>query len=74
MPVYEEATKIVELGEELDIIFELTGVPAVRQILRAKLQASGNRPTVIVPEIVVRLLWSFIGEGVELSGPVRDEY
>ena len=62
------------MGDKVDIIFDLTGVPAVRQILREKMQKMENRHTVIVPEVIVRLIWSFLGEGEELTGPVREGY
>ena len=74
VPVYEDASEIAGLGDKVDIIFDLTGVPSVRQALRDKLQETGNRHTVIVPEIFARLLWSFLDEGVMLTGPVRSGY
>ena len=35
--VFTDASEIAALGDEVDIIFDLTGVPAVRQALRDKL-------------------------------------
>ncbi len=62
VPVFEDAVEVTSLGEEIDIIFDLTGDPAVRQRLRASLQASGNRHTVIAPEVVAQLLWLFFSD------------
>jgi len=72
--VYTDAVDIAELGEKVDVIFDLTGVPSIRQALRDKLQAQGNHHTVLVPEVIARLLWSFLEEGVSLSGPLRSGY
>jgi len=72
--VFTDAAEIAALGDHLDIIFDLTGVPAVRQALREKLQETGNRNTVIVPEVFARLLWSFLEYGAELAAPVRKGY
>ena len=74
VPVYTDATEIADLGDKVDIIFDLTGVHSVRQALRDKLQEMDNHHTVIVPEVFARLLWSFLEEGVDLSGPQRGGY
>lgn len=52
--------EIVAMGNEIDIIFDLTGIPDVRKELREKLLASNNHHTVIAPETIVRLIWSLI--------------
>lgn len=74
VPVYADAVEVVDLGENVDIIFDLTGVPSIRQALRVKLQEKNNHHTVLVPEVFARLLWSFLEEGVDLSGPLRSGY
>ena len=71
VPVYTDAAEIVELSDEVDIIFDLTGVPSVTQDLRDSLEMTGNRHTVVVPEVVARLLWEFLEEGVPLLAPIR---
>lgn len=52
--------EIVELGNNIDILFDLTGNPEVRKELREKMSASGNRHTVIASETIARLIWSLI--------------
>jgi homoserine dehydrogenase len=37
VPVHTNASGIVELGDQVDIIFDLTGVPSVRQEVHDKL-------------------------------------
>lgn len=62
VPVFEDALKVIDLGENIDIIFDLTGNANLRQELRNKLQSTNNRHTVIAPEVFARLLWNFFGE------------
>ena len=69
---YENATDIVEMGEKVDIIFDLTGSPETRQALRKGMMDSGNKHTVIAPEMMAKLLWMFFedtdGMSVEKGG------
>ena len=53
---------VVALGHEVDVIFELTGLPQVRRELRDKLVASQNRQTVIASESIVRVIWALISD------------
>jgi len=56
---FENAVDVVQLGEEVDIIFDLTGNDETRQALRKGMMDSDNRHTVIAPEMMARLLWMF---------------
>jgi predicted dinucleotide-utilizing enzyme len=56
--------KLIGIGDELDILFDLTDVTAVRQELREKLRASGNRHMVIATENIARMIWALIASGV----------
>ncbi|MFS2005007.1 homoserine dehydrogenase [Duganella sp. CT11-25] len=49
--------QIVALGTGVDILFDLTGIPAVRREIREKLMAQGNHHTVIASETIARLIW-----------------
>ena len=53
---------VVAMGDAIDIIFDLTGLPAVRSELRTKLRDSNNTHSVIASETVTRLIWALIGE------------
>jgi ketol-acid reductoisomerase len=53
---------IVALGDRIDVIFELTGLPGVRKELREKLTAANNRHTVIASETIVRVIWALISD------------
>ena len=53
---------IVTMGNGIDVIFDLTGIPDVRKELREKLQASRNHHTVIASETIARLIWSLVDD------------
>ena len=50
--------EIVALGTGIDILFDLTGIPAVRREIREKLMAQGNHHTVVASETIARLIWT----------------
>ena len=54
--------EIVAMGDKIDIIFELTGIPGVRKELREKLLVANNAHTVIASETIVRLIWSLLSD------------
>ncbi len=54
--------EIVAMGNAIDIIFDLTGIPDVRRELREKLLASNNSHTIIASETIVRLIWSLVSD------------
>ncbi|KRI01554.1 homoserine dehydrogenase [Curvibacter sp. PAE-UM] len=53
---------IVALGNRIDVIFDLTGIPEVRRELRDKLVAAKNAHTVIASETIVRVIWALISQ------------
>ena len=54
--------EIVALGDAVDIIFDLTGIPDVRKELREKLLVANNNHTVIASETIARLIWSLVND------------
>ena len=64
--------KLIGIGDELDILFDLTDVTAVRQELREKLRASGNRHTIIATENITRMIWALIASGADLPRSLSD--
>ena len=58
--------ELVAMGTGIDILFDLTDVAAVRQELREKLQASGNRHTIVATENIARMIWALISSGADL--------
>ncbi len=65
--VYKDAIDVVEMGDAVDIIFDLTGSKETRQALRQGMQTSNNKHTVIAPEVMARLLWMFFGSDVTVG-------
>jgi len=65
--------ELAELGDGLDVLIDVTGVPAVRESLRKAMQETGNHHTVIVHEMVVQLMLSLLnGELVRLKHDTQD--
>ena len=58
--------ELVGMGTGIDILFDLTDVAGVRQELREKLRASGNRHTIVATENIARMIWALISSGAEL--------
>ena len=65
---FENAVDVVQMGEAVDIIFDLTGSSDTRQALRKGMMDSDNRHTVIAPEMMARLLWMFFDGSTAMGG------
>ncbi len=74
VPVFEDALEVIKMGENVDIIFDLTGSEELRKNLRAKLFETNNRHTVLAPEVFAHLLWSFFGETTMLPQSAKTGY
>ena len=60
--------ELARLGETLDVLIDVTGVPKVREALRQHMQDSGNQHTIIMHEVIVQLMLSLSkGELVRLK-------
>lgn len=62
IPVFEDALDLVDLGDKVDIIFNLTENPSVDVSMNLRLMKNKNRHTVIVPVMVAKLLQVFFTE------------
>ena len=67
VPVFENALDVVGMGENVDVIFDLTGDADLRQKLRQGMMDSNNRHTVIAPEIFAQLLYMFFDDDYVLK-------
>lgn len=67
VPVFRDALDVTTLGDQIDIIFDLTGNSRLRQELRLKLIETRNQHTVIATEILARLLWHFFEQPMQLK-------
>lgn len=63
---------LVELGTEIDIVIDVTGVHAVRETLRKAMVDSGNQHTLIMHERIAMLLLS-LSAGKLIEGKHGDE-
>ncbi|MDX1811113.1 MAG: homoserine dehydrogenase [Gammaproteobacteria bacterium] len=54
--------ELVDQGEAIDIIFDLSGDREIRKELRKTLFSSNNQHTVIAPESVAQLMYTMIGD------------
>ncbi len=59
---------LIAMGEKIDILFDLTGMPAIRRELREKLSDASNRHTIIATETIAKLIWSLVASEVALPG------
>jgi D-arabinose 1-dehydrogenase-like Zn-dependent alcohol dehydrogenase len=55
--------EIIEMGEAVDVIFDLTDNRHAKMDLRLKLAKSGNMHTVIAPEPLSVFVWDLVTEG-----------
>ena len=53
---------IIARGEEIDLVFDLTGRSEVRQQLRTAYQKANNRHTIIVPDLMAHFIYNLITE------------
>lgn len=74
VPAFEDATGIIEMGDKIDIIFDLTGDSDTRSALRKGLQDSNNRHTVIAPEMIAKLLWMFFDDNAGIQNIASGGY
>ena len=62
IPVYSLG-ELADHGEDLDLIFELTGNLNVRAQIKSDLALAGNARTIVVPETVAHVISCLLGEG-----------
>lgn len=61
--VFREPSELVKLGDDIDVIFDLTGSPEFRRAVRSGLAESRNRHTVVAPEVMAFLMWDLMASG-----------
>ena len=55
---YSDCMELARLGEAIDILIDVTGVPKVRDMLRDHFQKSNNHHTIIMHELIAVLMMS----------------
>ena len=66
VPTTDDFMSLVQQGDAVDIIIDVTGVAKVRADLRKHMQESGNRHTIIMHELIAVLLMS-LSQGTLVS-------
>lgn len=74
VPVYKDPLQVIEMGEAVDIIFDLTGDEQTRHGLREGMRASNNHHTVIAPQIIAKLAWMFFDGVGDMDDAMRGGY
>ena len=67
-----ETQALIDLGEDLDLIFDLTGDPNTSHELRMGMLKNSNLHTVVTRRAVAQMMWYFFGERTELPWPGSD--
>ncbi|HYH38616.1 MAG TPA: oxidoreductase [Azospirillum sp.] len=68
VPTTTDFMDLARMGEDLDVLIDVTGVAKVREALRQHMQDSGNHHTIIMHEVIVQLMLSLSkGELVRLK-------
>jgi len=62
IPVYLDEREIIDMGDKVDIIFNLTGLTSVERSMKLGQVKKGNPHTVIVSRTVAELMWRLISE------------
>lgn len=62
----EHADVLAAKGRDIDVIIEVTGDPSVKPMLKDAFIAQGNRETVIVHDLIARMLLSIVNDTDEL--------
>jgi dihydrodipicolinate reductase len=58
----EHADVLAAKGSEIDMIIEVSGDPAVKPMLKEAFITQGNRETIIVHDIIARVLLSIVND------------
>lgn len=67
VPVFAEPMQLVEKNEEIDILVEVSGDVLIKQDIKDYFSRVGNRKTIIMHNLVSRLLLSLASGGSDLA-------
>lgn len=68
-----DVDELAAMGEDIDIIIEVSGDPAVKPKLKNAFIVSGNRTTIIMHDLVARMMMSIMGESDSLMESVHPD-
>lgn len=58
--VIVDVDTLISFGDDVDLIFNLTGLESVQNELREKLIASGNEKTEVISDKALQVIWTMI--------------
>ena len=67
----EHADVLAAKGSEIDIIFDLSGDPAVKPALKDAFVVQGNRTTIIAHDLIARMIMSLVEDADSLIESVH---
>lgn len=74
VPVTDDFMELAELGERVDVIIDVTGVPKVRETLRKHMVDTHNSHTLIMHERIALLMMSLSAGRLVGSKHTHQEY
>ncbi len=69
----ENASVLAAMGDNIDLLIEVSGDAGVKPALKDAFIAQGNRSTIMIHDLVARLILSLVDGGDELIGSVHPE-
>jgi predicted homoserine dehydrogenase-like protein len=71
--VTDDVDELARMGEDIDVIIEVSGDSSVKPKLKNAFVVSGNRTTIIMHDIIARMMMSIMGESDALVETVHPE-
>jgi predicted homoserine dehydrogenase-like protein len=71
--VTDSVDELAGMGDDIDVIIEVSGDPEVKPRLKNAFVVSGNRTTIIMHDIIARMMMSIMGESDSLVETVHPD-
>lgn len=68
-----DVQELAAMGEDIDIIIEVSGDPEVKPQLKNAFILSGNRSTIIMHDLIARMMLSIMGDAEDLVATVHPD-
>jgi len=68
-----DALELAAMGEGIDLLIEVSGDPTLKRRLKSAYVESGNLHTIIIHDLVARLVWTVISGADTLAPPVHPD-
>ena len=71
--VTDDVDVLAAMGEDIDVIVEVSGDPTVKPKLKNAFIVGGNRSTIIMNDLIARMMLSIIAESDDLMETVHPD-